>query len=152
MVEKPRPEEKKKWALPQEPDAWDAPPPPSNGRNPYRPVGTPKGGSGSLTPPTTARDGSLWTVEGDTSWGTGVRTKKVLNSKQTEGMIRRVLGEGARKDTPRYGYGFFLINTSLMLTCCCVAPGHKEHNHRKSKNLLTKKTLEMRKVILPRHP
>jgi len=28
--------------------------------------------------------------------------KKVLDSKQTEGMIRRVLGERARNDTPRY--------------------------------------------------
>ena len=74
------------------------------GRNPYRPVGTPKGNDGLPTPSTADGYSALWTAEGDASWGTGARTKKVLDSNQTEGMIRRVLGERARKDTPRYNY------------------------------------------------
>jgi len=103
-IEKPKPEEKKKWVIPQERDACDATPPPSNRANPYHPVRAPKGADGSLTLPTTAGYGALLTVEGDMDWGTGSRTKKMLDSKQTECMIRHVLGERPRKGTPRYGH------------------------------------------------
>jgi len=100
-IEKPRPEEKK-WALPKEGNAWDAVPPPRNGGNPYRPVGTLRGAEGSHNPSSSAGGGA-----GDTSWGTQGRTKKVLDPKHTESVVRRVLGERARKDTPRYGYDYF---------------------------------------------
>jgi len=75
----------------------------------------------------------------------------VLDSKQTEGMVRRVLGEHTRRDTPRYDYIHVLIVTSLVLICCCAVSAHKEFNHRKSKNRPRRKTVEMRKAILLRH-
>ena len=112
-IEKPTPEERKEWAIPQTGNAWGAPPPTNRG-NPYRPIRTRKESDGSPDPSAAARDGTLWTIEGDASWGTGTITKKMLDSEQTEGMIRRVLGERAPKDTPRYIYHFVLIATSLM--------------------------------------
>ena len=113
-IEKPTPEERAGWALPQSGNAWDAAPPPSNGQNPYRPVGTHKGSDGLPAPSTDDRGGAPRTVRGDASWGTGTITKKVLDSKQTEGMIRRVLGERARTDTPRYISCLVLIARSLI--------------------------------------
>jgi hypothetical protein len=101
-IEKPKPEAKEQWALPQSRSARDAPAPPSIGGNPFRPVGTLKATNTTPAPSTTAGSAASSTFEGDASWGTGARTKQMLDSKRTEGMIRRVLGERARKDTLRY--------------------------------------------------
>ncbi len=113
-IEKQKPEEREEWAIPQTGNAWEVAPP-SNRGNPYRTVGTPKGSDRLPAPSTATRGGSLWTVEGNASWGKGTMTKKVLDPKQTEGMIHCVPGEHTRKDASRYIYCPVLVATSLVL-------------------------------------
>jgi hypothetical protein len=115
-IEKPRPEERKQPALPHEGNAWDAPRPLGASGNPYRPVGTRKGDDRAHTPSSNTDSGASWTAKGDASWGTGTRTKKILDSEQTEGMARRVLGERVHKDVPRCEcclFGLRVTNTPL---------------------------------------
>src|SRR5258706_4209177 len=78
-------------------------------------------------------------------------TKKALDSKPAECIMRRGLGERARKDTPRYMLPFYL-DRHLANAVCCYTPEQKEHNHHKLNNLLMRKVLEMRKATLLRHP
>ncbi len=63
-------------------------------------------------------------------------------------MIRRVLGERARKDYTRYIYCF--CPDRHIANACPLAPRQIDHSHRKLKNLLMRKTLEMRTAILLR--